>query len=205
MEQMTSETENKTVTGDAAACAEPEAREPITLWQLFMLFFRVSAVTFGGGIVILGMVKLEVEKRRDISQEELDDMVSLAGSVPGPIAVSISWLFGRRQRGIIGALVAVTGAILPPFLIVLFLSPFILKYSGIPAVQGFFKGVLCGTSALIFITIFSHVRGTIIASIWNIVPFAAIIVLIGVFQMHPFAAMVIAMAMQVVRERVFLR
>lgn len=204
---MTAETENNITTGPAqsAACQAPEAQRPITLWQLFMLFFRVSAVTFGGGIVILGMVKLEVEKRRDISQEELDDMVSLAGSVPGPIAVSISWLFGRRQRGLPGALIAVTGAILPPFLIVLFLSPFILKYSGIPAVQGFFKGVLCGTSALIFITIFGHVRGTFTASLWNIVPFAAIIVMIGVLQIHPFAAMVAAMAIQVVRERVFLR
>lgn len=204
---MTQGTENKTTAGAAQPTGgtAPEVREPITLWQLFMLFFRVSAVTFGGGIVILGMVKLEVEKRRDISQEELDDMVSLAGSVPGPIAVSISWLFGRRQRGLPGALAAVTGAILPPFLIVLFLSPFILKYSGVPAVQGFFKGVLCGTSALIFITIFGHVRGTLAASLWNAVPYAAVIVMIGVLQIHPFAAMVAAMAMQVVRERVFLR
>lgn len=207
MEQMAPENENNTIAGAAHSgdAAAPEVRKPITLRQLFMLFFRVSAVTFGGGIVILGMVKLEVEKRKDISQEELDDMVSLAGSVPGPIAVSISWLFGRRQRGLPGALAAVTGAILPPFLIVLFLSPFILKYSGIAAVQGFFKGVLCGTSALIFITIFSHVRGTFAASLWNIVPFAAIIVMIGVLQVHPFAAMVAATALQVVRERVFLR
>lgn len=209
MESMTMESENQNIRGntpvDAAGMEQGNARSAMTLWQLFMLFFRVSAVTFGGGIVILAMVKLEVAKRKDISQDELEDMVSLAGSVPGPIAVSISWLFGRRQRGLAGAITAVTGAILPPFLIVLFLSPFILKYSGVPAVQGFFKGVLCGTSALIAITIFGHVRGTLAAGLWNLAPYAAIIILIGVFRVHPFAALLAAMALQIVRERVILR
>lgn len=188
-----------------ARIEQNETRAAMTLWQLFMLFFKVSAVTFGGGIVILAMVKLEVEKRRDISQEELEEMVSLAGSAPGPIAVSISWLFGRRQRGLTGAITAVIGAILPPFLIVLFLSPFILKYSTIPAVQGFFKGVLCGTSALIVITIFGHVRGTLANGIWNLAPYATIIILIGVFQVHPFAALLAAMTLQIIRERTILR
>lgn len=174
----------------------------MSLLQLFCFFFRISAVTFGGGIVILGMVKLEVEKRRDMDQEELDDMVSLAASMPGPIAVSISWLFGRRQQGLLGSVVSVTGAILPPFLIVLLLSPFVLEYSQAPAVQGFFKGVLCGTSALIVTVIFDNVRGTFAAAVWNIVPFAAIIAMIGVFNIHPFIAMALTMALQVIRERV---
>lgn len=209
MKPMTVESKNPNTTcpaaGGTAGIKQGEAHTAMTLWQLFMLFFKVSAVTFGGGIVILAMVKLEVEKRKDISQDDLEEMVSLAGSVPGPIAVSISWLFGRRQRGLAGAIVAVTGAILPPFLIVLLLSPFILKYSAIPAVQGFFKGVLCGTSALIVITIFAHVKGTLASGIWNLAPFAAIIILIGVFHVHPFTALLAAMALQIIRERVILR
>lgn len=177
----------------------------MSLWELFFFFFRISAVTFGGGIVILGMVKLEVEKRRDIDTEELDDMVSLAASMPGPIAVSISWLYGRRQRGLIGSITAVTGAIAPPFLIVLFLSPFILRYAHLPAVDGFFKGVLCGTSAIIVTVIFDNVRSTLSSTIWNFVPFAAVIAMIGVFQIHPFAAMALAMALQVAREKMVSR
>lgn len=177
----------------------------MSVWQLFCFFFRISAVTFGGGIVILGMVKLEVEKRRDMDQDELDDMVSLAASMPGPIAVSISWLFGRRQHGLLGSIVSVTGAILPPFLIVLFLSPFVLEYSQVPVVQGFFKGVLCGTSALIVTVIFDNIRGTLAAAIWNVVPFAAVIAMIGVFNIHPFVAMALTMVLQIVRERVVAR
>lgn len=173
----------------------------MSLWQLFYFFFRISAVTFGGGIVILGMVKLKVEKRRDMSREELDDMVSLAASMPGPLAVSVSWLYGQREHGLTGSIAAVAGAVMPPFLIVLFLSPFILKYSGIPAVSGFFKGVLCGTCAIIVTVIFDNVRSTVAASLWNIVPFAAVIAMIGVLEIHPFLAMLLAMGLQIVREK----
>ena len=70
----------------------------MSLWELFVFFFRISAVTFGGGIVILGMVQLEQEKRGDIDPEVFADMVSLAASMPGPIAVSISWLMGRHYK-----------------------------------------------------------------------------------------------------------
>jgi len=173
----------------------------MSLWELFVFFFRISAVTFGGGIVILGMVKLEVDKRKDISPEELDDMVTLAASMPGPIAVSISWLYGRRCRGLAGSAAAAAGAIMPPFLIVLFLSPFILKYAHLPAVSGFFKGVLCGTSAIIVTVIFDNVRGTLAESLWNFIPFAAVIAMIGVFEIHPFAAMALAMTLQAVKEK----
>lgn len=177
----------------------------MSLWELFYFFFRISAVTFGGGIVILGMVKLEVEKRQDINRYELDDIVTLAASMPGPIAVSISWLYGRREHGLLGSIVAVAGAILPPFLIVLFLSPFILKYSAVPVVSGFFKGVLCGTCAIIVTVIVDNVRGTLSSNLWNIVPLAAIIAMIGVFEIHPLAAMVLAMALQVAKEKVSIR
>lgn len=177
----------------------------MSLLELFYFFFRISAVTFGGGIVILGMVKLEAEKREDIDKEELHDMVSLAASMPGPIAVSISWLYGRRERGLPGSIVAVAGAILPPFLIVLILSPFILKYADVPAVSGFFKGVLCGTVAIIVTVIFDNLRSTVSANLWNIIPAVTVIALIGVFKVHPLGAMVLAMALQVTKEKMSAR
>ena len=111
----------------------------MNLLQLFFFFFRISAVTFGGGIAILGMVKLGLAERKDITELEFSDMLSLAASVPGPLAVSMAWLLGKHYRGIKGSIAAVAGAVIPPFLIVLFLSPIILRYSGTPQVQGFFK------------------------------------------------------------------
>ena len=109
-------------------------------------------MTFGGGIVILGMVQLEQEKRGDIDPEVFADMVSLAASMPGPIAVSISWLMGRHYKGLAAASRPQAGAVLLRSDI-LFLSPLIIKYSDVPAVMGFFRGVLAGTSAIILLVI----------------------------------------------------
>ena len=177
----------------------------MTIVQLFFFFFRISAVTFGGGIVILGMVKLGIAERQDISEGEFSDMVSLAASVPGPLAVSIAWLLGRYYRGHKGSMAAVAGAVLPPFVIILILSPIILKYSGAPEVQGFFKGVLAGTGAIITMVVFDNVRSTLSCGWWNIVPFAVVIALIGIFGINPLLSMLAAFLVQLIRERLVLR
>jgi chromate transporter len=176
----------------------------MTIFQLFFFFFRISAVTFGGGIVILGMVKLGIADRKDISDTEFSDMLSLAASVPGPLAVSISWLLGRYYRGLKGSVAAVAGAVLPPFLIILILSPIILKYSGTTEVQGFFKGVLAGTGAIITMVVFDNVRSTLSCE-WWIVPFVIVIALIGVFGINPLLSMLAAFLVQLIRERLALR
>lgn len=173
----------------------------MSLRELFIFFFRISAVTFGGGLVILGMVQLEEEKRSDIPKEDFADMVSLAASMPGPIAVSIAWLMGRWYRGLAGSLVAVLGAILPPFLIILLLSPFILKYSDLPAVQGFFRGILAGTSAIIVLVVLDNVKSALFGKWWNLVPYLLIIGLIGGLHVHPLAAMGGVLGLQFVHGR----
>lgn len=173
----------------------------MTILQLFLFFFRISAVTFGGGIVILGMVKLGISKRQDISDGEFCDIASLAASVPGPLAVSVAWLLGRYYRGLKGSIAAVAGAVLPPFLIILILSPIILKYSGTAEVQGFFKGVLAGTGAIITIVVFDNARATLSCGWWNIVPFCIVIALIGLFGLDPLLSMLVAFLIQLIRER----
>lgn len=183
----------------------PTERNSMTILQLFFFFFRISAVTFGGGLVILGMVKLGIDDRNDISDSEFSDMLSLAASVPGPLAVSIAWLLGRHYRGLKGGMAAVAGAVLPPFLIILVLSPIIIKYSGTPEVQGFFKGVLAGTGAIITMVVFDNVRSTLSCGWWNIVPFGIVIALIGVFGINPLLSMLAAFLFQLMRERLAVR
>lgn len=172
----------------------------MTLLQLFLLFLRISSVTFGGGIVIIGMVGLEIADREEISEEEFADMVSLAASVPGPLAISIAWLLGRHYKGFKGSLAAVAGAVLPPFFIILLLSPVILKYSANSAVQGFFKGVLAGTGAIITLVVFDNVRSTLSAAWWNVIPFIMVAALIGIFEMNPLVSMLTVFFVQTIRE-----
>ena len=128
-------------------------------------------------------------------------MVSLAASMPGPIAVSISWLMGKYYKGLVGSLAAAAGAVLPPFLIILFLSPLIIRYSDVPAVMGFFRGVLAGTSAIILLVIADNVKSALWGKWWNIVPYMLVVSTIGVFHVHPFAAMAGVLALQYVHEK----
>ena len=177
----------------------------MTLIELFLFFFKISSVTFGGGIVILGIVQFEVEKRGGIGEEKFADMVSLAASMPGPIAVSISWLLGRHYHGLKGSLAAAAGSVLPPFIIVLLLSPLILEYSALPLVQGFFRGVLAGTGAIIASVIFENVKGTLKRSRWNLIPIIAVISMIGIFHLHPLFSMFFILVLQFAGERLVLR
>ena len=173
----------------------------MTLFELFFFFFRISIITFGGGLVILSMVQMEEEKRKNINPEEFADMVSLAAFMPGSITASISWLIGKHYRGILGGFVSVLGAILPPFLIVLLLSPFVLKYSECSYVQGFFRGVLTGTGAIIVVVVFNNVKNTLSSQWWNVVPYLLTIALIWKFSMHPLFAMAIVLSVQFAKDR----
>ncbi|MEG1642006.1 MAG: chromate transporter [Synergistaceae bacterium] len=174
----------------------------MSLLELFMFFFKISSVTFGGGIVILGMVQLEQSKRKDIDPEEFADMISLAASMPGPIAVSIAWILGRHYKGIKGSLVSVLGVVLPPFTIILLLSPIVLKYSHLPQVQGFFKGILAGTGAIITFVIVNNVKGALTSTLWNVIPYALILTMIGLLHIHPIIAMASVLIIQIIKEKV---
>lgn len=173
----------------------------MTTFELFLFFLRISCVTFGGGIVILGMAELELSKRDDISEEELADIVSLSASVPGPIAVSISWLVGRYYRGLRGSIAALAGMIIPPFLVILFVSPFVIKYSAYAPVQGFFKGVLAGTAAIITVTILKNVKNAVWGKWWNLLPYLLVIGMIGGLHLHPLPAILITLALLALKER----
>lgn len=173
----------------------------MTAFELFLFFLRISCVTFGGGIVILGMAELELSQRDDISEEELTDMVSLAASIPGPIAVSISWLVGRYYRGLKGSLAALCGMIIPPFLIILFVSPVVLRYSEYPPVMGFFRGVLAGTAGIITCTVFKNVKNAVWGKWWNLLPYLMVIGMIGGFGVHPLIAIAVTLAVLMLKER----
>lgn len=94
-------------------------------WQLFKNIFMLSACTFGGGFVIIGMMKKKfVEKLHWISEEEMLDMTAIAQSAPGPLGVNIAIVTGYRIRKIPGALICTLGAILPPLIIISIISVF---------------------------------------------------------------------------------
>ena len=95
------------------------------LWKLFSSTFMLSAFTFGGGYVIVTLMKERfVDRYHWIEEEEMLDMTAIAQSAPGPIAVNGAIVVGYKLAKIPGVLVSVAGTILPPFLILSLISLF---------------------------------------------------------------------------------
>jgi chromate transporter len=93
------------------------------LWKLFHTTFTLSAFTFGGGYVIVPLMrKMFVEKYGWIEEQEMLDLIAIAQSAPGVIAVNTSILIGYKIAGVIGALVTLFGTILPPLILLTLLS-----------------------------------------------------------------------------------
>lgn len=95
------------------------------LLTLFLSVFKISAFTFGGGYVIVPLMRKRFsEELQWIQEEEMLDMIAIAQSAPGPIAVNTSILLGHRLLGIKGALVSVFGTALPPLIVITLISMF---------------------------------------------------------------------------------
>lgn len=95
------------------------------LWELFLTVFSLSACTFGGGFVIVSLMKKKVvEERHWLGEEEMLDITAIAQSSPGPIPVNASVILGYRLHGVLGSFVAVLGTILPPTILLSIIAVF---------------------------------------------------------------------------------
>lgn len=120
--------------------------------QLFISFLRIGAFTFGGGWAMISLIEREVvENRKWISREEFLDLLAVAQSLPGILAVNISVAVGDKLRGMKGSTAAALGTIMPSFLIILaiaiFLTPDLIQHN--PVINAIFRGIRPAVVALI--------------------------------------------------------
>lgn len=120
------------------------------LWKLFCIFFRIGAFTFGGGYVMIPIIQHEIsEKYQLIAEDELSEILVIAQSLPGMMAVNAATSIGFRLRGKIGAICCALGVALPSFLIIVFLANLIIRYSDNPHVLGAFQWVRAAVVGMI--------------------------------------------------------
>ena len=119
-------------------------------WTLFTSTFKISAFTFGGGFVIVPLMKKRFVNDLDwIGEEEMLDIAALAQSSPGAIAVNAAILLGYRIAGFKGALVSILGTILPPFIIISIISYFYDAFSNNKIIRVLLKGMQAGIAAVV--------------------------------------------------------
>jgi chromate transporter len=125
--------------------------------ELFLVFLEVGAFSFGGGYGMISMIREKTLAHGWLTEAELLNMIAVAESTPGPIAVNMATFVGSTQAGFLGSVVATLGVVLPSFVIILIISALIrdlLKYSGVKAFLGGVRPCVVGlilATALIFL------------------------------------------------------
>ncbi len=118
--------------------------------ELFLSTLKLSACTFGGGYVIVPLMRKRfVEELRWIDEKEMLDLIAVSQSSPGPVAVNASLMLGYRMAGIPGAAVTALGTILPPMLIIAVISFFYRQFRDNRYVSAVMKGMQAGVAAVV--------------------------------------------------------
>ena len=118
--------------------------------KLFLTTFEISSFTFGGGFVIIPLMRKKfVEEMKWIDDDEMLDLAAIAQSSPGAIAVNASILVGYKTGGIPGALISILGTIIPPFTIISVISHFYIAFRNNRYVSLVMEGMLIGVAAVI--------------------------------------------------------
>ncbi|MGN0819472.1 MAG: chromate transporter [Christensenellaceae bacterium] len=117
---------------------------------LFFDFFKIGLFTFGGGYAMISMMSHElVEKRGYIDKDEFSDLVAIAESTPGPIAINSATYIGYRRGNVFGAVLASLAVSLPSFIIIYLISMFLPKFMDNQIVQKAFSGIQCAVVILV--------------------------------------------------------
>ena len=120
------------------------------LWQVFITFFKIGAFTFGGGYAMVPLIQREAsEKNGWVTDDDILDIVAIAESTPGPIAINSATFVGYRACGVFGSVAATLGVVLPSFIIILTISGILRQFQENVYVQYAFRGIRCGVLALI--------------------------------------------------------
>ncbi len=120
------------------------------LFSLFLAFFKIGLITFGGGYAMIAIIERElIERKKWIEHEEFLDVIAIAESTPGPIAINSATYIGYKRSGFLGSLFATLGVVMPSFIIIFAISLFFDAFLKFQYVQYAFRGIQAGVAFLI--------------------------------------------------------
>lgn len=156
----------------------------VSLWKIFAIFSKIGAFTIGGGYAMIPVIQNEMCRRGWIGENDFTDIVVLAQSAPGLLAVNMAIFAGKHLRGVKGSVVAALGAILPSFIAILAIAMLFNAFNENVYVQRFFKGLRPVAVAMILVPMVKMVRkGNRNWWTWGI--FISTIVLVALLKVSP--------------------
>lgn len=133
------------------------------LWELFITFFKIGLFTFGGGYAMIPLIEQEVTSTHAwMSSETLRNLIAVAESTPGPVAINMATFVGSTQAGLLGSICATLGVVLPSFIIILLIAAIAKNFINNKWVQG----ALSCVRPLVIALIVSTGLTFVISSIW---------------------------------------
>lgn len=126
-----------------------KGRDIMLYITLFVTFFKIGAFTIGGGYAMLPLIQDEVVRHGWMASEDLINFLAISESTPGPFSINVSTYIGMQTGGILGALCATTGVVMPSFIIIMLLCGCYKAYNTHPCVQGALSGLRPAATALI--------------------------------------------------------
>lgn len=143
------------------------------LATLFGVFFKIGAVTFGGGYAMLPLLNSELaDKRGWTTNEQLLDYYAIGQSTPGIIAVNVATFIGYNRAGILGGIIATTGVVMPSLIIITLLARFISNFSEIAWVQKALTGINVAVAAMLSKAVWTFTKKSV-KNIWSFLILAA--------------------------------
>ena len=118
--------------------------------SLFLTFFKIGFITFGGGYAMISNIKEElIDKKAWLKEDELLKIIAISESTPGPIAINMATFIGYNKKGILGSILATLGVVLPSLITIYIISLFFDQFMKIKLIQDAFIGIKVAVAILI--------------------------------------------------------
>ena len=130
--------------------------------ELFLTFLQIGAFSFGGGYGMISLIRENALMHGWLTEEELLNMIAVAESTPGPIAVNMATFIGSSQGGVLGAILATLGVVLPSFFIILIIATLIRNFMKYAGAKAFLSGIRPCVVGLILATAITMFMSTVI-------------------------------------------
>ncbi|HAS74235.1 MAG TPA: chromate transporter [Clostridiales bacterium UBA8960] len=155
------------------------------LIEIFWIFFKMSAVTFGGGYAMLPILQREiVDKRAWMTHERIIDYYAVSQGLPGIIAVNVSIFIGKERKGILGGVAGALGIVGPCLVIITIIAAMLSNFHTLPIVRNAFAGVAVCVAALILDAVTTLWKKAVIDKL-GLMIFAVVFIGMAVFSLSP--------------------
>lgn len=180
------------------------------LWSVFCTFFKIGAFTFGGGYAMIPLIQKEaVENKNWVSDDDILEIIAIAESTPGPIAINSATFIGYKTCGVLGSVCATLGVVLPSFIIILIVAKCFEKFKQSKIVQGCMVGLKSAVVGLIAAAILSMAKTVFFPegaisdnAVVSLVVFVLMLVL-SIKKVHPILIVVLSAVIGILTGFIF--